>query len=91
MPFKGPSFAWCNNRNDDSFTKKRLGRVMTNEIWPNMFSHVEVLVLPTRMSNHCHLLLKVKGTKSNNSRTKVYRFEVAWDLNEDNKKIVDNV
>jgi hypothetical protein len=89
LGFVGPKYTSNNGRQDDSFTKEQLDRVVANNFWYNFFKHKVVHVLMGRASNHKPLLfeiaVEVDRCKSNRRGC---QFEDSWLLEEESTTVI---
>lgn len=83
LRWKVNKYTWNNKREDETFTKERLDRVVANSIWTQMFNEYCVEVLPGRSSDHRSLLLSIRRRGEIRWRKrKVFRYEASWDKEE---------
>jgi endonuclease/exonuclease/phosphatase family metal-dependent hydrolase len=59
LGFKGSKFTWSNGHHDGSFMKEHLDRAVVNHAWCELFMRREILVLPTRTSDHSPLFVRI--------------------------------
>ncbi|XP_042983221.1 uncharacterized protein LOC122312630 [Carya illinoinensis] len=88
----GQCFTWSNNRRGREFTKERIDRAMVNKEWNELFSFGTCTVLAAVRSDHSPLWIsKQKEGNAKRKRKVCFRYEVAWDLKEECKEIVEKV
>ncbi|XP_042972730.1 uncharacterized protein LOC122304522 [Carya illinoinensis] len=86
----GQSFTWSNNRRGRDFTKERIDRAMVNKEWNELFSSGTCTVLAAVRSDHSPLCIsKHKEDNGKRKRRVCFRYEAAWDLKDECKKIVE--
>ncbi|XP_042942790.1 uncharacterized protein LOC122276974 [Carya illinoinensis] len=86
----GQSFTWSNNRRGRDFTKERIDRAMVNKEWSELFSSATCTALAAIKSDHSPLCIsKHKEGNGKRKRKVCFRYEVAWDLKEECKVIVE--
>lgn len=79
-----------NNKQDDTFTKERLDKVVANTQWVGLFKEREVEVLNTRKFDHKPILLMVyKEDHVRRNRKRLFRFEAKWVLEEESGTIIE--
>ncbi|KAF5452240.1 hypothetical protein F2P56_027262 [Juglans regia] len=92
LGWKWEKFTWSNSHGDDSFTKERLDRAMTNSVWSTLYKDTWVEVLAARTSDHKPLLmhiLKLKGKRW--ERKRWFKYEAGWALEEECERIIKEV
>jgi hypothetical protein len=91
LGFKGSKFTWSNRHQDGSFMKERLDRAMANYAWCELFMRREILVLPSRTSNHCLLLVRIFDAHQSPRRSHLHRsfkFEASWLVDENYMTVI---
>jgi hypothetical protein len=84
LGFIGSKFTWCNNKEDEYFTKERLDRVVANLEWCEFFGETDTFVLAAGSSDHCPLSLHYGGKLEDNRwSTENFKFEASWMVNDD--------
>ncbi|KAG6676484.1 hypothetical protein I3842_15G153700 [Carya illinoinensis] len=87
---QGHHFTWSNNRRGKDFTKERIDRALANKEWHELFSSATCTALAAIQSDHSPLSITLKNSvKVNRQEARCFRYEVAWDLKEDCKKVVE--
>lgn len=78
----GPKFTWANNRDVNHYTRIKLDRALDNDLFLDIFKHVQVSNLPRTSSDHHPVCVKF-STITPTLITPSFRFENAW-LSHDN-------
>ncbi|XP_042962496.1 uncharacterized protein LOC122296768 [Carya illinoinensis] len=87
---QGHYFTWSNNRRGRHFTKERIDRALANKEWHELFSNASCTTLAAIQSDHSPLsILLQNSAKVYRHEARCFRYEVAWDLKEDCKKVVE--
>lgn len=85
----GSKFTCSIAREDGSFMKERLDRVLANNEWRMFFQEVEVQVLAARSSDHKPLLVNFARHKEERYYSKNgLKFEAKWMLEEEYQEVV---
>ena len=71
----GPMFTWSNHQ-DETFVAKKLDRVLISENWHLEFAHSTVVILPSEVSDHSPMLVKLNRDYS--SSPKPFKFFNYW-------------
>ncbi|KAL9680839.1 hypothetical protein QQ045_012619 [Rhodiola kirilowii] len=74
--FKGNSYTWSNNQEGENQIWERLDRCLVNGLAMASYPNLEVQHLARRCSDHCPLLLNLKGAGSRRKGT--FRFLGVW-------------
>ncbi|CAM8972587.1 unnamed protein product [Rhodiola kirilowii] len=76
ISYKGNEFTWCNNQEGNGQIWERLDRCLVNGLGLAMFPCIENHHLLRQCSDHCPLLIKLKGDVKR--RKGAFRFLGAW-------------
>ncbi|XP_074313908.1 uncharacterized protein LOC141649108 [Silene latifolia] len=77
IPFKGPQFTWCNNRQGNKRVYERLDKAFASKDWFTLFPDTGVKHFPIQISNHAPIEVDLNLTKNTNK--KPYKLD-AWAL-----------
>lgn len=79
--YKGDLFTWKNHHTSETFTKERLGRVLTNTCWSQLYTWVEVKNMVARYFDHKPILVTCKGQfAKRDAKRRIFRYEASRDL-----------
>ncbi|XP_074290753.1 uncharacterized protein LOC141617455 [Silene latifolia] len=73
IPFKGPRFTWCNNRESQHRIYERLDKGFASSVWLSLFPNTFIKHLPIQISDHAPIILDTNMIL--NTKKKVYRLE----------------
>ncbi|XP_074300405.1 uncharacterized protein LOC141631665 [Silene latifolia] len=73
IPFKGPRFTWCNNRDSPHRIYERLDKGFASNDWLSLFPNTFIKHLPIQISDHAPIILDTNMVL--NTKKKVYRLE----------------
>ncbi|XP_074270950.1 uncharacterized protein LOC141594862 [Silene latifolia] len=73
IPFKGPRFTWCNNRESPHRIYERLDKVFASNDWLFIFPNTFIKHLPIQISDHAPIILCTNMVLY--TKKKVYRLE----------------
>jgi hypothetical protein len=65
LGFFGPKFTWSNDRMGSGLTRERLDRATANAEWSQIFTVINVEVLPWVYSDHNHFLVSFSNHRDN--------------------------
>ena len=78
LGFVGQKYTWCNGIFGDQRTLVRLDWIFANESWKEGFPNLIVHHVSMAASNHCLLVLGLKGSKHHRKTNKRFFFEAMW-------------
>ncbi|XP_074278466.1 uncharacterized protein LOC141602056 [Silene latifolia] len=78
IPFKGPKFTWCNNRESSQRIYERIDKGYASVDWISFFPNTFIKHLPIQISDHAPIIIDTNMTMP--MKRKVYRLE-AWCFN----------
>ncbi|XP_043814104.1 uncharacterized protein LOC122724008 [Manihot esculenta] len=87
LGFEGVKFTWNNGRTD--LTRERLDRAVASNSWKSKFPMAKLHVLQTSESDHLPLFLFL-GITIQKYVARRFRYENAWSLEMDCKKVVED-
>ncbi|XP_074315152.1 uncharacterized protein LOC141651333 [Silene latifolia] len=73
IPFKGPRFTWCNNRDSPHRIYERLDKGFASNDWLSLFPNTFIKHLPIQISDHVPIILDTNMVLY--TKKKVYRLE----------------
>ncbi|XP_074293021.1 uncharacterized protein LOC141619909 [Silene latifolia] len=75
IPFKGPRFTWCNNRDNPHRIYERLDEGFASNDWLSLFPNTFIKHLPIQISDHAPIILDTNMIL--HTKKKIYRLD-AW-------------
>ncbi|XP_074318689.1 uncharacterized protein LOC141655512 [Silene latifolia] len=78
IPFKGPKYTWCNNRDNGARIYERLDKGYGSQDWYDIFSNTAILHLPIQISDHAPIIIDTNLIMENGRRP--YKIET-WNFN----------
>jgi hypothetical protein len=89
LGFCGPSFTWCNDRDEYNIVWERIDRGVGNEEWSRLFPNSQVRHLPFVFSDHAAIMIDFQGVSpSTSKRKRLFRFEHAWTKQEGCEEVI---
>ncbi|KAK9291995.1 hypothetical protein L1049_019947 [Liquidambar formosana] len=80
LAFSGPPLTWCNMREGNARISERIDKAFANVEWRLSFPEAFVRHLPRTYSDHCPILIDLKGSGVPASNLRPFRFQAAWML-----------
>ncbi|XP_074271061.1 uncharacterized protein LOC141594982 [Silene latifolia] len=75
IPFKGPTFTWCNNRKGKKRVYERIDRALGSKDWFSLFPNTGIKHFPIQISDHAPIELDLNLVRNDNK--KPYKID-AW-------------
>lgn len=83
LGWKGDKFTWNNSKGDETFTKERLDRAVSNPEWIEVYKESWVEEMMARTSNHKPLLVHlIKEKDWGGDIKKAFAYKANWALEE---------
>ncbi|CAL8164318.1 unnamed protein product [Prunus armeniaca] len=78
LGFSGAKFTWCNKRNAEGITWKRLDRGLSNIAWRLLFPEANLSHLPRVNSDHCPIMVRFSSAHLPDKDCVPFRFQAMW-------------
>ncbi|XP_042969000.1 uncharacterized protein LOC122301671 [Carya illinoinensis] len=84
LGWQGDKYTWGNLDGDETFTKERLDRAVSNPVWIEVYKEVWVEMMVASTSDHKPLLVHLKEYKVlEGGIRKAFKYEANWALDEE--------
>jgi hypothetical protein len=91
LGYRGPKFTWSNCREGSEFIKERLDRGTANLSWCNIYPEAEIFVEASSTFDHAVLEVWLHGRPKRTIRTRGFRFEAQWVLEQGCNDVITRV